>query len=237
MKSMSDDVYGAMCSRLDVLRSRMVGLLEFNLTHDECIQLVAPAAHVPMLKEVAHFADIHSSEQWMELDVPWTCDGEINAKAMLYMRTHQGKIPPLRPRDPQWQPGYACGAKVIEWLEKRLIIGRRFGLAYKVLSELSGLCDTGAQIRYLWPVVMHLTKGTTNERTMKWAERNSAYKAQRHVPAIGAGLREAIRDSSALLTSCALIGEDLPEPVRGPVAIDIWKLPPFDFHGERVFRK
>ena len=37
----------------------------------------------------------------------------------------------------KWQPNQAASAKVIEWLEKRLMIGRRFGLAQNVLRDLS----------------------------------------------------------------------------------------------------
>ena len=94
----------------------------------------------------------------------------MRPKVMLYMRTHSGKSPPLRPQNVMWQPSKDGAVKVIHWLHKRLEIGKRFGIAEKVLRMLSDVCDSGAQVRYLWPVVMHLTKGTTNEQTLMGRE-------------------------------------------------------------------
>ena len=242
MPAMHNDVMENMVSNLNSMKDRMINLVPFDLTHDECIELVAEADHIPILKGAAKYAELKASVDWMSLCVPWTIDGETNITCVLQMRTYGEKEPPLRPRVPMWQPNKSGGAKVIEWLTKRLELGRRFGLAHHVLHTLNDACDTGAQMRYLWPPVMHLTKlrninNNCDQRTKRWAEKYAGYKPQRYCPAVTPAMKAAIQDTSALLTSAVLMGEEVRTPEIGEVEIDCWSLPWFDHGGQRVLRQ
>lgn len=232
MPAMHRDVYSFMEGSLDVLLDRMKCLIPFEMTHRECIELVAPAEHIEILTNAAKYADIQASEDYMRLHIPATVDGETHLEVHLQMRTHGQKEPPLRPRTPQWTPGLAAGDKVIAYTEQRLVLGRRFGLAYYVLNELDRLCDSGSQMRYLWPVCMHLVKGALDDsRTGKWAEKFAHFKACRSTPAISPQLKQAIQDTSALLTSAVLMGEDVHMPAAGEVDIHLEDMPSFNYDG------
>jgi hypothetical protein len=231
MPAMHEDVLDQMLGILATKKDLMLRLVPFDMTHDECINLVAPSEHIPMLKEAAKIADINASEGWVNIQVPDIVDGEHNVGVALYMRTHAQKTPPLRPRNPWWQlpaPGVIeAGDKVIAWCTKRLEIGRRFGTANYVLQQLNNTCENGTQLRFMLPVVMHLCKPGMSPRMDKWVEKYAAFKACRHTPAVSPQLKKAIQDTSALLTSCALIGDDVPERASGEVDIDISGLPTF----------
>ncbi len=235
MPAMHDDVYSKMVEVLDQKRDLMVRLIPFEMSHEECIHLIAPSEHIPLLISAAKYADIKSSEHWMAVQIPAVIDGEASPTVQLLMRTHAEKEPPLRPRNPEWQVGHS-GHKVIEWLTKRFEIGRRFGTAKFVLQQLNNRCDTGAQLRYMLPVVMHLCKPNVNPRMDRWAAKFAAYKPCRFTPAVSPELKKAIQDTSALLTSLALIGDDVPARIIGEVDIRPYVyggMPPFLIEGDR----
>jgi hypothetical protein len=126
----------------------------------------------------------------------------------------------LRPRNAWWQwPEDVAGKKVIDWMQKRYEIGRRFGTVRHVLHMLNKGCDSGHQLRYMFPAVLHLCRAGRDPRMDKWMEKFAAYKACKHTPAVSPELKRAIQDSSALLTSAALLGEDVPIPMEPYVAI------------------
>lgn len=220
MPAMHDDVFTAMLEELERKRNLFLRTLEFDMTHDECIQLVAPSHHVDILKKAAEYASVVFSENWMRLTVPAEIDGvEAGyAQVQMLMRTHGEVTPPLMPRYPEWQPKQA-GHKVIQWLTKRFEIGRRFGTVVHVLYQLNMSCETGHQMRYMFPAVLHLCKSGVNPRMDRWMEKFAAYKACKHTPAVSPELKRAIQDAGALLTSMALIGENIPSPSYGPVMI------------------
>ena len=230
MPAMHDIVFHGMETRLAEKRDIMLRTLSFEMTHDECMQLVAPSDHINILTKAAKFANVKSSEDWIELAVPAVIDGDNDVKVLLCMRTHAEKQPPLMPRNPQWQPGQA-GHKVIAWLTKRYEIGRRFGAARHVLYMLNRECDNGHQMRDMWPAVMHLCGSGMSDRMDRWMEKYSAYKPCKHTPAVSREMKIAIQDSSALLTSMALIGEDVPEPAIGFVNISEYSLGTFTLDG------
>jgi hypothetical protein len=128
---------------------------------------------------------------------------------------------------------------VIAWLEKRLELGERFGMAHRLLVELDNKCDSGAQLRAMMPAVMHLvTNRVANafDRTNAWAEKHAVFKPQKHMPHISVEARTAVRDAGALITSCVLIGPDAKPEVPNGVIIDCWDLGAFTFEGRFVRR-
>jgi hypothetical protein len=240
---MHASVLEAMADRLDAYKIRMVDLIPFDLTHYECIRLIAPSDHIPILTEASKYADIKSHEQWFSVHIPAFIDGEGHVKVDLLMRTHAQKEPPLRPRTPFWQVGLGgqdctiAGEKVIAWTTKRLELGRRFGIARWTLYELAKMCDTGTQMRYLWPVVMHLCHPRHSPRMDAWADKHAMYKPVRYAPAVSPLLKKAIQDSSALLTSAVLMGENIEPIPPGEVQIDIWNLPTAKFGETIILRR
>jgi hypothetical protein len=220
--AMHDIVHSAMLKELYRKRDIYLRTLHFDMTHEECIRLVAPPEHVDILTKAAEFADLKSSENWMQLSVPSEIDGvEAGcAQVLLQMRTHAQKSPPLVPRTPFWQvKASAAGDKVISWMCKRFEIGRRFGTVAHVLHRLNMDCENGHQLRYMFPALLHLCKAGADPKMDKWMEKHAAYKPCRHTPAVSPDLKRAIQDSGALLTSCSLMGDDVPSQLPGFVAI------------------
>ena len=198
-------VFEHMNRQIATMRDRMLALHPFNMTHEECLELVAPPEHHTILRDASSIAWVHSSVDWMTVTVPG------NGEVLLQMRTHGQKEPPLVPRSPKWHP---CepGERVIQWVQKRIEIGKQFALAKWVLGELADKCETGAQVRYLWPSVLLLCDGDysddyTGEKTKKWKAKNAAFKPQRSLPVLSQGLKEAIRTASATLTASSMIDE------------------------------
>ena len=242
MPAMHTDVFNKMVEVLDRKRDAMVHLIPFDMTHDECIRLVAPSEHIDILKLASKVADIKSSEDWMQLEIPAKVDGESYCSVHVQMRTHAQKEPPLRPRTPFWQlpteeAAYRAGEKIIAYAQRRLELGRRFGTAHYVLYTLNEACDTGAQLRYMMPAVLNLCKPGLDLRMDRWAAKFSAYKACRHTPAVSPQLKSAIQDAGALLTSCMLIGDDVPARVPGEVDIAMWSMPMFEVCGRNWARR
>lgn len=235
MPAMHEEVHNCMLFKLEEKLELMVRLIPFSMTHEECIRLVAPAEHVEILTNASKYADIKSSEAWMTVRVPVGIDGELNPEVQLMMRTHAEKSPPLIPRAPQWQRGYD-GRRVILWLQKRFELGRRFGTARHVLRTLNHACETGAQLRYMFPAVLQLCEAGRNPRMDRWMTKHATYRPCKFTPAVSPELKRAIQDSSALLTSAMLIGEDIPERVVGEVDIVCWSMPNFKVDGEWAAR-
>lgn len=187
-----------------------------GMTHQECLELVAPAEHVDILIKAADFASAKASDAWMGVKVPGAVDGHTDQWVYVSMLSHAEKDPPLQPKCPQWQPGKS-GHKIIEWLTKRYEIGRRFGTAQYVLNYLNAECDNSAQLRYMFPSVLTLCQAEADPRMEKWIERHAAYKPCKFAPAVPPYVKAAVQDASALLTSSVLIGDEVPLPDVGYV--------------------
>lgn len=57
---MHDDVLVAMSKNLEHLRDRALTLNTFDMTHDECLQLVAPPQHYELLRSAAEVANVRA---------------------------------------------------------------------------------------------------------------------------------------------------------------------------------
>lgn len=240
MPAMHDDVLIAMCNVLEEKRDVMMRLVPFSMTHHECLSLLCPQHDAEVLIKASAYADVAAGEAWMCVQVPAYMDGVPGATVRLKMRTHAQKTPPLRPRMPAWQlpennVQAALGERVIHWVEKRFEYGRRFGEAKHVLRELNKIC-TGAELRYLFPGVVHLCKMGIHPRMDTWLQKYGSFRKQSSFPTLNLPLRQATRDATALLTSVMLVGEDVPERAEGEVDITVWELPHFKFDGEWCVR-
>ncbi len=237
MPAMHDVVEENMLKVLEEKRNLMLRTLSFEMTHEECLDLVADKNHHELLLTAAKIAKVSASEDWFALRVPDTTDAGARAEVFLMMRTHGGKQPPLVPRYPYWQPGASGGEKVIAWLRKRMEIGRRFGIARYALRNLNVLCDNGHQLRYMFPAVLHLCKAGMDDKLDRWMTKHAAFKTCPHTPALSPELRKGVQDASALLTTVALMDPDMPAPLVGEVDItESGVMPPFKCDGDLVAR-
>jgi hypothetical protein len=218
MSAIPDIVYSQMERNLSRLADRMLHLVpKLEITHDECLELLAPEDHHSVLKMASKYADLHSSEGWMyNIRVPVTIDGEENPQISLIMRTHAGISPPLKPRDPSWMPAALCAPKVVAWVEARLKAGRDAGLAFHVLRQLQKHCTSGVQMRFMWPVALQLAamkeagSDKSNEACERWVAKHTSFKRVDSTPAVTVLFRQALRDTAGWVTSGILLGDNLP---------------------------
>lgn len=235
MPAMHDDVLAKMVEHLQEKLALMMRLVPFNITHEECINLVAPSEHIPILTQAAQVANINAYQNWMTLQVPAIVDDCSSPNVMLMMCTRAKKDPPLMPRNPWWQPpsrlNIPAGDKVIAWLTKRYEFGRKFGTAQYVLQHLNRECENGRQLRYMLPPVLHLCKAGANVRMDTWMVKHAAYKPCRYAPALSPQLKRAVQDTAALLTSAMLIGDEVPERLPEEVDILEYAMPGFEING------
>lgn len=217
MSAIHQQVLDLMLERLKYKCEIMVcSIPPLNMTHEECLELIAPAEHIDILTKAAKYASTTASAAWMTVEVPGDIDGQTGQQVRLSMLAYGEKTPPLPPRYPQWQPGKS-GHKIIAWLNKRYEIGRRFGTAKYVINYLAAKCETSAQVRYMFPSILTLCRAEADPRMAKWVARHAEHRPCKHTPPVPAHIKAAIQDASALLTSSVLIGDDVPAPDWGYV--------------------
>jgi len=237
MPAMHDEVRDAMVANLEEKCKLMLRLKPFSMTHEECLRLVAPRHHVDLLLEASKIANTWGNRE-MKAIVPVLVDEcPFLPEVTFTLTTGNYKDPPLAPRNPMWQADAPRESveRVVEWLENRYAVGRRFGMAKHVLLELNHLCTHGSQLTYLMPTVSHLCVRGKSSRMDTWLDRFGAYKPVKNAPALSLPLRKATGDAAALLTTLSLLGDDIPEPEVGEVAIKV-SVPHFEFEGEYVKR-
>lgn len=241
MPAMHDEVLHHMYDILEAKCSLMLRLKPFSMTHEEVLSLLAPEEDVELLLRASKIAEVYGSMEWMTLEAPVFVDGEGAAGVSFRMRTHNFKRPPLRPVHLNWQlprhPERAeLAERVTDWLYNRYVVGRKFGMAKYVLRELNKVCTHGSQLTYLMPTISHLCRRGLSPRMDTWLDRFGAFKAIKNAPALSLPLRKATGDAAALLTSLALLGDDIPEPELGEVEIKASNMPSIKFEGSWIRR-
>lgn len=237
MPAMHDEVRDLMVSNLEEKCKLMLRLKPFSMTHEECLRLVAPRHHVDLLLEASKIA----ATTWyreIKVTVPAHVDGSpLEPEITFTLTSHAYKDPPLVPSHPSWQADAPreVADRVVSWLLNRYEVGRKFGMAKHVLFELNRLCTHGSQLTYLMPTVSHLCVRGKSSRMDTWLDRFGAYKPVKNAPALSLPLRKATGDAAALLTTLSLLGDDIPEPEVGEVAIKV-SVPQFKFEGNFVRR-
>lgn len=195
-----------------------------ELTHDEVTQLWAPKEHHTILKTAGDIAYLSAHDRDMEVTTPFSLDGVTRPSISFKMREHHGFTPPLIPRAPEWQHDAPeeTKEKVRVWLEKRLEVGRQFGMVKHVFKTIMRDFPTGAAARYVWPSILLLARNAPAEnvddqdmrKTIKfgeicdaWAVRHAEFKAVPH-PKLSLAFRQALRDTGAVLTAASMLNDD-----------------------------
>lgn len=208
-------VKDAFTQNINVLLWRMLQLNEFDMTHDECLALSAPAAHVSILKDAAKYALVSVQETSFELQVPYTLDGISRPKISMNMRTHEGVDPPLPPRHPAWQPGHpAIEQKVTKWVAHRLYHGRMSATTKRIVHYLADLCDKGEQVRFLFPAIMLIASvhqptrdGKVGDAVDRWRGKYAAYRGVKSTPATEPRLKPILREAAMWCTQASMLHE------------------------------
>lgn len=239
MPAISEKVLEGMTKNITVLHERMLNLIPWSMTHVECLELIAPPEHIDTLRNAAKYADISASTSWLHMTIPDTLGGVASPELHLCMRTHRGVSPPLMPRTTQWHNDAPGATKVINWMTHRLAYGRLASMSGHVLRTLARKCDTGAQVRFLWPAVLQLCQPIPNfeslsERLAVWSERNAEFKPCRSAPALTSVFRQALQETSEYLTSASLLGKDIQPPPQCEVSITLPSFQVFEFDGEKL---
>jgi len=241
MPAMHDEVLETMIEQLEQKCALMQRLNTFSMTHEELLSLLCSPRDAALLLEASKVAEGYGQSEWTTVDIPANVDGVAGVSASFRIHTHAYKTPPLRPKFPVWQlpansAQVALGERVIGWMENRYAVGRRFGMAKHVLKELNKLCTHGSQLTYLMPTISHLCKPGKTTRMDVWLQRFGAFKPVKNAPALSLPLRKATGDAAALLTTVALLGDDVPAPEEGEVEIMAVDMPKIKFEEDWVSR-
>lgn len=236
MPAMHDEVRDAMVANLEEKCKLMLRLKPFSMTHEECLSLVCPPEHVRLLIEASKIANTWGGRE-MKVALPAHVDCAPSEPEITFTLSVHYKDPPLAPKNPVWQADAPRDLvdRVVDWAFNRYEVGRKFGMAKHVLLELNRLCTHGSQLTYLMPTVSHLCVRGKSSRMDTWLDRFGTYKPVKNAPALSLALRKATGDAAALLTTLSLLGDDIPEPEVGEVAIKV-TVPRFTFEGGFVER-
>ena len=184
MPAISDKVLDCMSTNLNIHLENYLRLHPISLTHDEYLDLLAKPEHHSILRDAAKYADISSSERWVQCKAPVDGLGLSDNSIHLgfYARSEAGRDAPLIPRYIKWHGNAPAAPKVAEWLAWRIETGKKAALVNWLLSNFKAW-DSGSKVRFVWPAVMQLCAPlnaayTSNaDKLEAWAKRYSAYKA------------------------------------------------------------
>lgn len=208
MAAIKSQVVAGLKEQVTLFGWRMAQLVEFKMTHDECLHLLAPAWHHELLKTAADVAQINASYAYMTVEIPYEIDGIARPTVDITMRTHGGKDPPLNPKHPKW---HACDPaiqrKVIAWAENYFATTRMAATTKWVIDQLAEMCDTGHQVRYLWPAVLHLASKSGHDEVEKWSAKYGVRVAPRNMPMITPAFRKILADTSQWCAQAAMLDE------------------------------
>lgn len=216
----------------------------YYLTCDELLTLIAPREHHDVLKSAAEYSAFNAGNSYADVFIPETVDGASLPYGVRFAwHDFEGQRAPLPPRRPLWQVGdwrqSVPATTVMEWLRKRLELGRKWGLVAHVLRELDARCVNGAQLRYMFPAALLLCQSTSSDASLDaWSTKHSSFVKQRSTPAIPNELKEAIREASGIVAGAALVGHDPVPPRSLPVTLTLPRgiLPSFEWHGRTIER-
>lgn len=208
-KSIREHVATKMKDKVKQFGWRMLQLQGFHMSHEEVLHLTAPSHHHEILKTAATIATIQGGNSYMTLRAPYTLDGVEKPTFDLTMRTHDGQEPPLRPRYPEWQPhcDIAIRKKATDWLEHYLKHTRMTATTCWVVDKLAEICETGHQVRFIWPAILHLTAKSGDEVVEKWVDKYGIRTVPKMVPQITPAFRKILTDTSEWCAQAVLLEE------------------------------
>lgn len=234
MPAIHDKVVEDLCARVQTMLTRHMCLAHFHMTHRECLETIARPDHIDALMSLADVAKVPVYAEWVQVATPFELDGTENLRVQFYMRTHESKLPPLLPRFASWRyPGTSITARVADWMNTRLVNGRLAATTQEIIKHLSHSCDSGQQIRYMYPAILHLAALSDHDRTKAWVAKFGAHKAVKSTPPVEPFWRKAMIETSTWLTQASLLDEvtgddSSPTCIALPDPLPSFKLGPYN---------
>lgn len=214
-KAIKDPVSTHMREVIKKMFIRRVALIPFDLTHEECIELIADEDIIPLLMTAGKHADFQASKKFIPVHIPelaFENADHSRVNTYIMMRTHGKKEPPLIPRNVRWHPGTPGAEKIIRYITQWVALNLQYACATEALNCLIRLCETGQQVRYLWPPVLHLCtaldKSASGDPAIDWGERHAEFKKPTWLPALTQPMRAVLQEGTKAITASALIGSD-----------------------------
>ena len=192
-----------------------------TFTYDEFLSLLAPPEHWPILKQAAEVSTAEASGGAHDAVFKSKLLDAARSVTLNFNVNNDGK-PPLMPRgdrilDTAPQP---LLDKLATWANREVEVARVFKKATNLFQWLNSNRATKDQIRCVWPVVVTLC--TVNESTAELADRIREFKPQRSLPNIPLEVRQAVKDTTGLLTSASMIEGATPRGTIPQVTVSFW---------------
>ncbi len=189
-----------------------------KLTHAEAFELLVKQEHQAILLDVVEIANIPTrSQQIMSITLAGSTDGHLDPELRVTLRSVDYECPPLTPRVPVWNGNASAAKPVIAWVAQRMELGRLYGLAKHVLSELLDRCDNGKTIRYVWPAIGQLVTNcegiqrSEQGRLDREAEKLTIFSRPSTMPAFNMAFRKAMAETNGLITASSML-DNTPGP-------------------------
>jgi hypothetical protein len=120
--------------------------------------------------------------------------------------------------------------KITSWVITHRDHVYRKALCQLAIDKLDALCNTQAQVRFLWPTILLLAKHG-GEALEPMARRLQEFRQPRDVPGLPVGLRDLLREATAIITMNALYDGGPKERWEGEVKIECTHWFKFEAHG------
>ncbi len=210
---------------INTLFNRMSAIIpDPELTHEEITEIWAPKEHHELLRTAADIAYATPISRGVSLRVPFAIGGVNSPSVDIKLTNGKGRTAPLVPRLPVWQEAASPDAsdRLSSWLDKRLEVGRQFGLVKHVFDVLTTHFQTGAQVRYVWPSVLLLARNAPIEQfdledgrkkiqfaelCDAWAKKHAEFRQVGH-PKLSLEFRKALQETGAVITAASMLTDE-----------------------------
>lgn len=202
---------------INTLANRMKSLHPMSLTHKEYLDLLAPPEHHQTLMDAAEFADV-SSNLYKNIDfLHPSFEGIVDGPVSLFCTIHKpGKTMPLAPRNSVIlkDAPKEIRDKLAGWVLTVADINFNAARTRALMWWLNDNCNTAAQVRFLWPTIVHIA--ALDEDTRSLADKMREIKKISTLPALPLEVTAACKSTSKWVAMMSLLSDDMETPKADP---------------------
>jgi len=207
------------------LGEKWINFHNVGFSHAEFLTMFAPEGHWEFLNSASEIAEVNASGGWRdsEFNDPRFTEAFGSSHVRLMFQVHLiNNRAPLMPRNKVILASIPQDVrdKLTSWVIERTEIMFNINRVRAVLSWLSTHCDSGPQIRFLWPSIIALA--SLNESTHDLGDRLRELRPPRSLPALPSEVKAGCRMASTTIASAMLLGE--PEAFTAPVTCTILRV-------------
>lgn len=173
-----------------------------DITRDELEEFLVPAQYRQLARDAVAILEHSPSRRFY---IPSETGPEIQIVA-------EGLNWEFPARKKHTHPKCAAWGKLQDWTERRVELGKQWGLVREVFSELNERCTRKDYLRFYWPPIVTLLGNT------KTAEALAEWKPCSNPTPIPVGLRLACKETMNTIAMAALLPDHPPEEV-GPIVL------------------